>query len=111
MIIKIMVGEPVVLPRGYVEVWWKEDMSSTWHCYDGVWSQGGEPDKEHRWRIRIVDCTDVQDLMRMMAERSPVNGTIELDYIAVLTSAPLFEGTAEADNPCLLPPPASLDEL
>jgi hypothetical protein len=110
MVIKIMVGEPVVLPRGYVIVWWKEDMSSVYGNYDGVFLKGAEPNKEHSWRIRIVDCMDVQILMRMMAERHPVNGTFELDYLSVLPSAPLFDGT-ESDNPCRLPPPLSLDGL
>jgi len=105
MVIKIMVGEPVVLPPGLAIVRWNEDLSSVGRYYDGVFLKGAETNNEHTWKIRIVDCTDVQIMMRIMAERNTVNGTFELDYLSVLPSE-------ETDSLIpYLPPPPSLDEL
>lgn len=108
MVIKIMVGEPVVLPKGYAIVRWTVDMSNAWFSYDGVFLKGAEPNKEHSWRIRIVDCMDVQAMMRVMTRMNPFQNTFEVEFIRVLPSAHLQK---EAENPCCLPPPLSLDEL
>jgi hypothetical protein len=103
MIIEIMSDEPVVLPRGLVVVRWTEDKSSVGRYYDGVLLVGAEPNEQHEWRIRILDCTDVQAMMRVLCKCNPV-GKFQLDYIELLATIKTVA------NPCLLPPP-SLDEL